>query len=311
LIKRKKREFYAFLICKEKEAVLNPANILSTLWNSYSDDLLLLLKRLLTAATIIVIGKLIVMAVKRLIKHAVEGKFKFNETLAPILKTTISYAVVIVCAIIILDVFGINTTSLIAMLGAAGVAVGLAIKDTLSNIAAGIVLLIQNPCRKGDFIEFGAISGTVCEINLFSTVLETVDGVYISSPNSAIWGTPLKNYTRNGRRRMDLIVGIAYEDSIAAAFKVMEEIIAEEKRFLPDPAPQIMVQSLGASSVNIMLRAWADGSDYWDLYWDKIRSLKEKIEAAGLHIPFNQIDLNYKGPLPEDTGRNKKRPPHP
>jgi small conductance mechanosensitive channel len=264
------------------------------LWNNYRDDLLLLVKRLLTTAVIVAAGKVVVAAVKKVINHAVRGRLKFDETLAAMLKTAVTYAAIIICAIMALDVFGFNTTSLIAMLGAAGVAVGLALKDTLSNIAAGIVLILQNPCRKGDFIEFGGITGAVKEINLFTTILETADGVFVSAPNSAVWGTPLKNYTRNGRRRIDFVVGISYGDSIDAAFTVMREIIAGEPRFLKTPAPEVMVQSLNDSSVNIMLRAWTKGDDYWPLYWAQTRNIKEKIEAAGLHIPFNQLDVNLK-----------------
>jgi small conductance mechanosensitive channel len=192
----------------------------------------------------------------------------------------------------ILNVFGVNTASLIAVLGAAGVAVGLALKDTLGNIAAGIILLFLGTYRRGEYIEFGAYSGTVKDINLFTTILETPDGVFISAPNSSIWGSPLKNYTRNGRRRMELSVGIAYSDSVDAAFQVMRDIIAAETRFLPDPAPQVVVQALKDSSVIITVRAWASNQLYWDIYWDQMRNLKARVEAAGLHIPFPQQDVH-------------------
>jgi small conductance mechanosensitive channel len=192
----------------------------------------------------------------------------------------------------ILDAFGVNTNSLIAILGAAGVAVGLALKDTLSNIAAGIMLLVQQTYHRGDWIEFGAVQGSVKEIGLFTTILETFDGIYISAPNSCIWGPPLKNYSRNERRRMDLAVSIAYEDSIDTAFRVLQELVAGETRFLKEPAPQIIVQSLGESGVNLVLRAWAPTAAYWDVYWDQMRNIKEKIEEAGLTIPFPQRDIH-------------------
>jgi len=263
-------------------------------WNSLGGDFWIFLERLLTSLLIVIAGKIIVHIARKIINRAVAGKLKFDETLAALIKTTVSYAAVIICMIMILDVFGINTTSLIAMLGAAGVAVGLALKDTLSNIAAGIVIILQNSCRKGDFIEFGGTSGTVKEINLFTTILETPDGIFISAPNSSVWGTPLKNYTKTGRRRMDLTVGISYGDSIEAAFGVMRGIIAREGRFSKEPPPQILVQSLGDSSVNITLRAWASGNDYWQLYWDQTRNIKEQFDAAGLHIPFNQMEVTVK-----------------
>jgi len=192
----------------------------------------------------------------------------------------------------ILNTFGINTASLLAILGAAGIAVGLALKDTLGNIAAGIILLFLGTHRRGEYIEFDSYSGTVKEINLFTTILETPDGVYISAPNSSIWGTPLKNYSRNGKRRMDLSVSIAYSDSIDTAFRVLQETVAAENRFLKDPAPQVLVQSYGDSSVNLLIRAWAPLDAYWTIYWFQMRTLKEKIETAGLTIPFPQRDVH-------------------
>jgi small conductance mechanosensitive channel len=192
----------------------------------------------------------------------------------------------------ILNAFGINTASLLAVLGAAGVAIGLALKDTLGTIAAGIILLLLGSYRRGEYIEFGSYGGTVKEINLFNTILETADGLFISAPNSSIWGTPLKNYSRNGRRRMELSVGISYSDSIDTAFRAMQNIAETETRFLKDPAPQIVVQSLGDSSVNVALRAWASTDAYWDIYWDQMKLLKPRILEAGLHIPFPQRDMH-------------------
>jgi small conductance mechanosensitive channel len=267
-------------------------DFLVNLWDFEKFDIPGLGRKIAAAILIAFAARIISAGAGRIIQKAGRSKFGLDETLASILRRGISYGVVIISIIMILDVFGINTNSLIAILGAAGVAVGLALKDTLSNIAAGIILLLQASCRKGDFIEFGAVMGTVKEMNLFTTILETADGVFISAPNSSIWGTPLKNYTRNGKRRMDLSVGISYSDSIDAAFEVMRGIIREERRFLPDPKPQIMVQSLGESGVTITLRAWAAGDQYWPLYWDETRNIKERIEAAGLHIPFPQRDLH-------------------
>jgi small conductance mechanosensitive channel len=249
-------------------------------------------RRIFISLVVLVIGGAVIKVSAKLIRKASAGKLKLDATLASMLRMVITYAVIIVCAIMILDAFGINTTSLIAILGAAGVAVGLALKDTLGNIAAGIILLFLRSYRQGDFIEFGSINGTVKEMNLFTTILETGDGVFISAPNASIWGVPLKNYSRNPKRRMDIPVGISYTDSIDAAFQVMKEIIAEEPRFLSSPAPQIVVQSLGDSSVTILLRAWASSGVYWSVYWDQMKNIKEKVEAAGLHIPYPQRDVH-------------------
>jgi small conductance mechanosensitive channel len=268
-----------------KDQILN-------LWNTHGDFILSLGQKAFFALAVAVAGMILVKVAGKVIRRATAKIPRFDETFASMLRIAITYAVFIVCLIMVLEAFGVNTTSLIALLGAAGVAVGLALKDTLSNIAAGIILLLLRSYQKGDFIEFAAFSGTVKEMNLFTTTLETPDGVFVSAPNSSIWGVPLKNYTRNHRRRMDLGVGISYSDSIETAFRVMQEIAAGEKRFLPHPAPQIMVQSLGDSSVNIVLRAWAHTDAYWTIYWEQMRVIKEKIEAAGLCIPFPQRDIH-------------------
>ncbi|MDR3276667.1 MAG: mechanosensitive ion channel family protein [Treponema sp.] len=269
------------------------------LWDAQIGSLLSIGGKLLKGALVYLAGRLVWKLIKKIFDRAQSGKLKVDDTLAGLFRMLLKYTVVLISAIMILDIFGMNTTSLIALLGAAGVAVGLALKDTLSNIAAGIVLVVMRAFRRGDYIEFGGYSGTVREIDLFTTILETPDGIYISAPNSSIWGVPLKNYSRNGKRRMDLSVSISYTDSIDTAFGVMREIIAQETRFLSDPAPQVLVQSLGDSGVTIQLRAWARGEVYWDIYWNQMRTIKEKIEAAGLSIPFPQRDLHI---IPPEAG---------
>jgi small conductance mechanosensitive channel len=259
------------------------------LWELHSAAILLIAKNLIAAAVILVIGIVLSRGAQKLIRKASAGDLQGGGTVSYLLRTVIRYGILIICVIMILNVFGVNTASLLAVLGAAGVAIGLALKDTLGNIAAGIILLVLGSFRKGEFIEFGAYMGTVKEINLFTTTLETPDGIYISAPNSSIWGSPLKNYTRNGRRRMELSIGIAYSDSVDTAFQVMQEIIAAEQRFLTDPAPQVILQSIEASSVKITIRAWASNQNYWDIYWDLSKTIKAKIEAAGLHIPLPHV----------------------
>lgn len=217
---------------------------------------------------------------------------RFDETLVPILCTVASVVVYSIGLVIILDFFGVNTTSILALLGAAGLAIALALKDTLSNIAAGMMLLILRPFRTGHVIESGSMLGTVKEIGLFTTILETPDGLYISSPNSSLWGSPIKNFTKNGKRRMDLIVGIAYSDSIDKGFDALQSVIQNEPRFLVEPAPKMMVQAMADSSVNLQLRAWTSVENYWDVYWGANKKIKEQIEAAGLTIPFPQRDVH-------------------
>jgi len=262
------------------------------LWEYHSDVVVEIGIKVISSLIIIVIGFLISKGFKKLVKKASGRRVEVNNTISSILRNIISYGIFIICIIMVLNIFGVNTTSLIAVLGAAGVAIGLALKDTLGNIAAGIILFFLGSYRIGEFIEFGTISGTVKEISLFTTILETPDGIYISAPNSIIWGAPIRNFTRNGKRRMELSVRISYSDSLDAAFSLLRKIVEEETRFIKDPPPQIVVQSLQDSSVNLVIRAWANNQDYWDIYWNQMRSLKDRIEEAGLKIPLPQLDIH-------------------
>lgn len=248
--------------------------------------------QLLLVLAVLIGSRLAARLVRKSLRRANQKIESLDETLMPILCAAASYGVYAIGLIIVLDIFGVNTNSIIALLGAAGLAVGLALKDTLSNIAAGIMLLILRPFRVGHFIECGSFSGTVREVGLFTTILDTAEGLYLSMPNSSMWGAPIKNFTRNGQRRMDLIVGISYSDSIDKGFEVLRKIVAADPRFLKEPAPQFMVQTLADSSVNLQLRAWATSDDYWNLVWAHNKIIKEEIEAAGLSIPFPQRDVH-------------------
>jgi len=265
---------------------------LSNLWNYHRETVIEIGRALIASAIVVVIGTLISRGLNKLIRSASKNKTNVDGTVSIILRNIVNYGIFIICVIMILNIFGINTSSMLAILGAAGLAVGLALKDTLGNIAAGIILFFLGSYRLGEFIEFGSFIGTVKEINLFATILETPDGIYISAPNSSIWGNPVKNYTRNGKRRMELAVRISYSDSLDTAFNVLNEIASSETKFLKNPAPQIIVQSLQDSYVNLVIRAWAENQNYWDIYWQKTRELKEKIEEAGLHIPFPRTDVH-------------------
>ncbi|MDR2482181.1 MAG: mechanosensitive ion channel family protein [Treponema sp.] len=275
---------------------MNMREELLRLWEYHADGIIGFAKNAVAAAVIIIIGLVLSKGGRKLINQS--GKPPVDETVLSLLRLIVRYGIFTICVIMILNVFGVNTASLIAVLGAAGVAVGLALKDTLGNIAAGIILLALGSCRRGEYIEFGEYAGTVKDINLFTTILETFDGIYISAPNSSIWGNPLKNYTRNGKRRMELLITIALSDSIDTAFEVMRSVIASEPRFLKDPAPQVILQALQDSGVCIAIRAWASVGDYWDIYWEQMRNLKARVEEAGLHIPVPRRDVRVSGEFP-------------
>jgi len=264
---------------------------IAQLWATYGQNILDIGRKLIIAVLIIIGGRIVIVLSRNLAQKAVTGKLKADETLASVLRMVVHYGVIIICLIMILDLFGVNTAGLIALLGGAVVAVGFALKDTLGNIASGIIILLLRPFKKGDFIECGSVMGSVREMGLFATIMETADGVYISAPNSSLWGVPLKNYSRNDKRRLDIAVSISYSDSIDEAFRVLNDIIREEDRFLIEPPAQVMVQSLGDSGIGITLRAWVSGAMYWRVYWDQMKNVKEKIQAAGLSIAFPKRDI--------------------
>ena len=264
---------------------------LTAFWENYGVLIIVLGRRILVSGLIIIGGRILIRFFHRLTNRALRGKLKGDETFSSLLKMIINYGVVIVCFIMILDVFGVNTTGLIALLGAAGVTIGFALKDTLSNIAAGIILIVLRPFHAGDFIECGSLSGSVRELRLFTTIMETGDGIFISVPNSNFWGVPLKNFSRNEKRRMDITVSISYSDSIDRAFQVLNGIILEENRFLDEPAPQVMVQSLGESGIAITLRAWVPINVYGSVYSQQLKNVKEKIEEAGLRIALPKLEV--------------------
>ena len=250
------------------------------------------LRNLILAIVILFVA----VALSKLVRKGVMASFmkisNGDELVSRLFARVASYAIYLLALVIILDLFGVNTTSLVALVGATGLAIGLALKDTLSNIAAGIMLLILKPIKKGEFVEYAGFSGTVRDIGLFSTILETGDGLYIASPNRVVSGATIKNYTRNSRRRMDITVGISYDDSIETGLNVLNELALSHEAVLRDPAPKVLVQMLADSSVNLQLRAWCSVDTYWDTYWSIQRQIKPKIEEAGLSIPFPQSDVH-------------------
>ena len=198
----------------------------------------------------------------------------------------VRYLVLIVVVLAVMSQFGIETTSLIAVLGTAGLAIGLALQGTLSNIAAGVMLLIFRPFKIGHFVEIGGISGTVKELTLFTTELATPDNVQIIVPNSGVWGQPLKNYSAHATRRVDFTFGISYSDDINKAFDVIRAVLAKDSRIHTSPEAVIVVGNLGDSSVDIVVRVWSDASDYWGIKFDITKQVKEALDASGISIPF-------------------------
>ena len=217
----------------------------------------------------------------------------FALALAWVVNANAGY-ILIITIVAVLGQLGVQIASALAVLGAAGLAIGLALQGTLSNIAAGLMLLWLRPFRAGEYIDADGIGGTVTEVGLFATTLRTGEGVFHFVPNSALWNKPILNFARNATRRMDIAIGIDYGDDIAVARKALMDLAAADERVLKDPAPQVMVAALADSSVNLTLRCWAPTEVYWPALWSLTEGAKAAVERAGLSIPFPQTVIHQK-----------------
>ena len=226
---------------------------------------------------------------------------RVDATLRSFVTNLVRYAILVLVMIAVFAQFGIQTTSIIAVLGAAGLAVGLALQGTLANIAAGVLLLFLRPFRVGESIDAGSIAGTVREIGLFSTELQTWDGIYLMVPNSQLASAAIQNYSRLPTRRLNLVIGISYTDDIDKALKVLSELLQNDERILDDPAHQVMVKELAESSVNINLRCWTNRENYWSLRFDLTKQAKQRLDEYDISIPFPQRDVHlyHEGKQPE------------
>lgn len=246
----------------------------------------------LGAIAILVLGFIAAGWAARATDSALRKSGRIDETLRHFLTTVVRYAVIVFAVVATLEQFGVETTSFVAVLGAAGLAIGLAFQGTLGNIAAGVMLLVFRPFRVGQFIEAAGASGTVKMISLFTTDLDTPDNVRIIIPNGQLWGSAVKNYSFNDKRRLDIVVGIDYADDIGKAFDIINGVIAGDTRIHDDPAPALMVANLGDSSVDLQLRLWCAASDYWPIKFELNRRIKEALDAGGITIPFPQRTIH-------------------
>jgi small conductance mechanosensitive channel len=246
---------------------------------------------IILALAVFVIGRwlanMIVRGVKRLMKKA-----NMDKALIGFLSSILNAVLLVVVVIAALEQLGVNTTSVLAVFAAAGLAVGLALKDSLSNFSAGVMLIIFKPFKVGDFVEAAGISGVVEVIRIFNTQLRTGDNREIIVPNSQIYSGIITNFSVREQRRIDLVIGIGYEDDIRSAKQILEEILQGEERVLKDPAPVILVSELGESSVDLAVRPWVNSADYWDVRSDLLETIKREFDAKGISIPYPQRDVH-------------------
>lgn len=219
-----------------------------------------------------------------------------DETLARFFTNVLRYALLILVFITVLGQFGVQTASIIATLGAAGLAIGLALQGTLQNIAAGIMLLILRPFRVGEYIETSSISGTVREIGLFATEFKTGDGLYRLAPNSILWNTPITNYSREPTRQNEVKVAVAYADDLDAAMERLVSLAKQDQRVLKSPAPSAFVDTIGGATISVTLRYWAKTGDWWLLSRDMVKRIKLSFDEGGHLLPVTAANGNA---LPE------------
>ena len=247
--------------------------------------------QVLGALGVLIVGWWLSSRISGTVRRGLE-RAKVDATLVPFFGNMAYYLALAVTGIAVLNLFGIETTSLIAVLGAATVAIGLALQGTLSSFASGVMLLIFRPFKVGDFVDVGGVTGSVREVSLFTTLLHTPDNVAIIVPNSNVYGAVIRNFSANTTRRHDITMGIGYDDDIGVAMDTMRKVLEEDDRVHKDPEPFLGVVELADSSVNILVRCWCASGDYFLLKTDLLRTFKEKLEAAGCSIPYPQQDIH-------------------
>lgn len=247
---------------------------------------------ILFALLIFYIGRFVVGRIIKLVNRVMLGR-GMDETLVNFICSILRWVGLLFVTIAALSKLGVDTTSLVALLGAAGLAIGLSLQSSLGNFAAGVMLIIFKPFKKGDFVEAGDATGVVESISIFTTVMTTPDNKEVIVPNGSIIGGNIINFSARPTRRVDMVFGIAYDDDLRQAKRILEEIVAADSRVLAEPAPVITLGELADSSVNFLVRPWVKAEDYWAVLWDTTEAVKLRFDDAGVSIPFPQMDVHF------------------
>ncbi|NDV90214.1 mechanosensitive ion channel [Alteromonas sp. 345S023] len=243
------------------------------------------------AIVIYIIGRLVVGIILSVFRR-VMAKSKYDAMLVDFLEAIISAVLMLFVIVASLDQLGVDTTSLVAILGAAGLAIGLSLQDSLKNFAAGVMLLVFKPFKSGDFVEAGGTAGTVKKIGIFTTTMTSPDNKEIIVPNGGIYGGNITNFSAKDTRRVDMVVGIGYDADLLKAKNILLEMIAADDRILKDPAPTVAVAELADSSVNFIVRPWVKSADFWGVKFDFTEAVKLRFDKEGISIPFPQMDVH-------------------
>jgi len=261
-----------------------PQNLMETLLHAGQNIALALL--------IFILGRYLIKGVMKLLSASL-GRIQSLDSMMKHFIESISRAFLFLILVIAsLNQLGVDTTSLVASIGAAGLAIGLALKDSLQNLASGVMLLWLKPFEQGHFIEAGDTQGTVEKITLFSTQMKSGDNKKILVPNGDIMNDTIVNYSARDTRRVDMVFGIGYDDDIKLAKEILQRLVNEDERILPEPAPVIALGELGASSVDFIVRPWVNSPDYWKVKWDMNEKVKAAFDEAGISIPYPQMDVH-------------------
>lgn len=260
--------------------------IISNLINSSIQIVVSYAGQVLGATIILIIGFYLAGKLSKLVRKKLGVFDKIDPLIVPIIGNIIRYGIIIITLIAVLGQFGVQTTSIIAVLGAAGLAIGLALQGTLSNVAAGVMLLLLRPFTTGDWVETGNVSGTIREVGLFTTIIDTFDNVYVSIPNSSIWNSTITNHSHYETRRIDVDIGIHYDTNLDLASEILLKL-AEDERVLDKPKkPQFLVMKYDDSAIVVRLRLYSHTKDWYAVYTDLMRKLKPALDEAGIQIPY-------------------------
>ena len=258
----------------------------------------------IAAVIIFIVGRILAGVLSRLVERVMTQSHA-DATLITFVKHLTYVALLALVVTMVLGRLGIQTASFVAVLGAAGLAIGLALQGSLSNFAAGVLMLIFRPFKAGDYIEAAGTAGTVQEIQIFNTILHTPDNRRVIVPNAAVTSGNITNYSANDTRRVDMVFSVGYDDDLQQAKQILTDAVASDPRVLQEPAPLVAVSELGDNSVNLVVRPWVKATDYFPTYFALTEQIKNELQAHGLTIPYPQRDLHIKngGLAPVDTGR--------
>ncbi|ENM5736714.1 small-conductance mechanosensitive channel MscS [Vibrio mimicus] len=261
-------------------------------WLTNNSDLLIQYGvNIISAILILFVGNLVVKAVAGSVANVLKKK-EMDKAVVEFIHGLVRYTLFIIVLIAALSRIGVQTASVVAVIGAAGLAVGLALQGSLSNFAAGVLIVAFRPFKSGDYVEIGGVAGSVDAIQIFQTVLKSPDNKMVVVPNSAVIGSAITNYSRHETRRVDMVIGVSYKSDLQKTKRVLRETLEKDPRILKDPDMTIGVLTLADSSINFVVRPWCKTSDYWAVYFDSMQAIKEALDANGIEIPFPQMDVH-------------------